>query len=72
VTPSVEVKRPELADAVDPEDLNGNDDEKPNQPTEKRDVTPEILPKPQVEDLQLKKALELLRDMKPAQLQRAA
>ena len=72
VTPSVEVKRPELADAVDPEDLSGNDEEKPNQPTEKRDVTPEILPKPQVEDLQLKKALELLRDMKPAQLQRAA
>src|SRR5437016_3434458 len=35
VTPSVEVKRPELAEAVDPDDLTGNDDDavaKPNQP----------------------------------------
>src|SRR5256714_5280828 len=37
VTPSVEVKRPELADAIDPEDLTGNDDDaatKPGQPTD--------------------------------------
>src|SRR6266566_2263380 len=38
VTPSVEVKRPELADAIDPEDLTGNDDDqatKPSQPNDK-------------------------------------
>src|SRR6267378_5277454 len=35
VTPSVEVKRPEQADAIDPEDLSGNEDEtKPNQPND--------------------------------------
>src|ERR1051325_1440093 len=43
VTPSVEVKRPELADAVDPDDLTGNDDDqvaKPDQSAEKQ-VAPE-------------------------------
>jgi carboxyl-terminal processing protease len=76
VTPSLEVKRPELAEAVDPDDLTGNDDDavaKPNQPNDKRDVAPETnAPKPAAEDLQMKKALELLREGKPAQLQRAA
>ena len=76
VTPSVEVKRPELAEAVDPDELTGNDDDavaKPNQPNDKRDVAPETnAPKPAAEDLQMKKALELLRENKPAQLQRAA
>jgi hypothetical protein len=75
VTPSVEVKRPELAEAVDPEDLTGNDDDavtKPAQPGEKREVAPEpSTPKP-ADDLQMKKALELLRENKPAQTQRAA
>src|SRR5438034_10480008 len=74
VTPSVEVKRPELAEAVDPDDLTGNDDDavaKPNQPNDKRDVAPEAnSPKPAAEDLQMKKALELLRESKPAQLPR--
>src|SRR6266550_4748047 len=69
VSPSVEVKRPELADAVDPDDLTGNDDDalsKPNQPNEKRDVVPETnTPKPAIEDVQMKKALELLRENKP-------
>lgn len=76
VAPSVEVKRPELAEAVDPEDLTGNDDDpvaKPNQPNDKREVVPEPnTPKPAAEDVQMKKALELLRDNKPAQVQRAA
>src|SRR4029078_4156226 len=43
VAPSVEVKRPELADAVDPDELTGNDDDqvaKPDQPTEKQ-VSPD-------------------------------
>jgi len=75
VAPSVEVKRPELADAVDPDDLTGNDDDqvaKPDQPTEKQ-VAPETqAAKPPVEDVQMKKALELLRENKPVQLPKAA
>jgi carboxyl-terminal processing protease len=72
VAPSVEVKRPELADAIDPDDLTGNDDDqapKPGQLNEKPQVAPEPA-KPSVEDLQLKKAIELLRESRP--LQRAA
>ncbi|MEP6570837.1 MAG: S41 family peptidase, partial [Acidobacteriota bacterium] len=72
VAPSVEVKRPELADAVDPDELSGNDDDtavKPGQTPDKPQVTPDV--KSSVEDLQLKKALELLRENKQP-LQRAA
>lgn len=74
VTPSVEVKRPELAEAIDPEDLTGNDDDPAIQPpTENRPVTPEAAPvKPPTEDLQMKKALELLRENKSALAQKAA
>jgi carboxyl-terminal processing protease len=76
VTPSVEVKRPELADAIDPEDLTGNDDDsapKPGQSTDKPAVAPEpTAPKPPVEDIQMKKALELLRENKAVPAQRAA
>jgi len=74
VTPSVEVKRPELADAIDPDDLTGNDDNQPAKPSnEKPETAPEVnAPKPSVEDLQLKKALELLRENKPVPMQRAA
>jgi carboxyl-terminal processing protease len=75
VTPSVEVKRPELADAIDPDDLTGNDDDaapKPGQPGAKPEVVPEpTTPKP-AEDVQMKKALELLRENKPMPVQRAA
>src|SRR5688572_11895950 len=75
VTPSVEVKRPELAEAVDPDDLTGNDDDpvaRPPQPTDKPDTTaPSTAPKP-ADDVQMKKALELLRENKPVQTQRAA
>lgn len=74
VAPTVEVKRPELAEALDPDDLTGNDDDpvaRPAQPNERRDVVPETT-KPAVEDLQLKKALELLRDVKATPLPRAA
>src|SRR5829696_996827 len=72
VTPNVEVKGQEVAEAVDPDELTGNDDDaitKPEQGNEKRDVAPAPTTKPAAEDLQLKKALELLKD-KP--LQRAA
>lgn len=74
VTPSVEVKRPEVAEALDPEELSGNEEEanKPPQPGEKPEPAPVEAPKPPAEDLQMKKALELLRESKPAQLQKAA
>jgi carboxyl-terminal processing protease len=63
VAPSVEVKRPELADAVSPDDLAGNEEDPSNktpQPNEKRDAAPET----KQEDLQMKKALEILRENK--------
>ena len=73
VTPSVEVKRPELADSIDPDELTGNDDDQAVKPNEKPEAAPEpAAPKPSVEDLQMKKALELLRENKPLPLQRAA
>jgi carboxyl-terminal processing protease len=74
VTPSVEVKGPEVADNVDPDDLTGNDDDaaaKADQNNEKREAPAQPAVKPAAEDLQMKKALELLRD-KPAQLPKAA
>jgi carboxyl-terminal processing protease len=70
VTPSVEVKRPETQDAADVEDL-GNDEEKQNQRTPKPPPSEPVAPKPQPEDTQMKKAIELLRD-KALQAQRAA
>jgi carboxyl-terminal processing protease len=72
VTPNVEVKGQEVSEAVDPDDLTGNDDDaisKPEQGNEKRDVTPAPTTKPASEDLQLKKALELVNK---APAQRAA
>lgn len=70
VVPTVEVKRPEVLEPIDPEDLTGNDDDpvaKPNQQNDKREVAPEsVSPKQPTEDTQLKKALELLRGEKPA------
>ena len=74
VAPSVEVKGPEVADSVDPDDLTGNDDDavaKPDQNNEKREAPAQPAVKPAVEDLQMKKALELLKD-KPAQVPKAA
>jgi len=68
VSPTVEVKGQEVSDSVDPDDLTGNDDDeinKPETPNEKRETAPTPATKPAAEDLQLKKALELLKD-KPA------
>jgi carboxyl-terminal processing protease len=74
VSPTVEVKRPELAEAVDPEDLAGEDDDagKPQQPSDKPEAPPEPAPKNSAEDLQMKKALELLRENKAMPVQKAA
>jgi len=65
ITPSVEVKTPEVADAAGSDDLNGNEDDtaKPGQAPEKQPAVPEAKP----EDVQLKKALELLRENKTMQ-----
>jgi carboxyl-terminal processing protease len=71
VSPTVEVKRPENADITGVDDLNdNNDDEKPNQ-TKPAAPSEPATPKPQPEDVQMKKALELLRE-KPASGQRGA
>jgi carboxyl-terminal processing protease len=61
IAPSVEVKRPDAPDAGDLDDTGNEEPQSPN-PT----ASPEA-PKPPPEDLQLKKALELLRDKAPAQ-----
>jgi carboxyl-terminal processing protease len=66
IAPSVEVKKAESSDG-DVADLEPNDEEKPNQPNAKSNAPSEpVAPKIQPEDIQLKKALEILRD-KPAQ-----
>ncbi len=65
VAPNVEVKGQEVAEAVDPDELTGNDDDavaRPEQGNEKREAAPAPAAKPPAEDLQLKKALELLKD----------
>jgi carboxyl-terminal processing protease len=74
IAPSVKVEVPSDVEAIDPEDLTGNDDDpiaqpQPNAPADRREVSPEAAsPKQQPEDVQLKKALELLRAKdKPAQ-----
>jgi len=74
ITPSVEVKRPENVDTADVDDLTGNEEEpKPTQPNVKPSTPSQpVAPKPQPEDTQLKKALELLRDKPAAPAQRAA
>ncbi len=66
VSPSVEVKGQEVADSVDPDDLTGNDDDAVAKPDQDKREAPAAQPaKPPTEDVQLKKALELLKD-KPA------
>jgi len=72
LAPSVEVKRAENQDAADVEDLAGNDEEQPNQPSNKPAPSEPVAPKPQLEDTQMKKAIELLRDKPAAPAQRAA
>jgi carboxyl-terminal processing protease len=61
VAPSVEVKRAEPVDTDDVDDAEPEDPQTPN-PT----ATPQA-PQPPPEDLQMKKAIELLRDKTPAQ-----
>ena len=72
IVPSVEVKKAESPDTGNVDDLTGNDDEKPNQPNNKPAPSAPLVPKPQPEDTQMKKAIELLRDKPAAPAQRAA
>jgi carboxyl-terminal processing protease len=65
ISPTVEVKRPDTAEATDVDDLAGGDEDKPNQAKPNPPSEP-IVPKPQPDDIQLKKAIEILRD-KPVQ-----
>jgi carboxyl-terminal processing protease len=67
IAPSVEVKRAEGQNTGDVEDLTGSDEEKPNQPNTKPAPPETVAPKPQPEDTQMKKAIELLRSAAPAQ-----
>jgi len=66
VYPTVEVKRPETPDQSGVEDLTAPEDDK--QPADKKPATPSepVTPKVQPEDVQLKKAIELLREKRPA------
>ena len=61
VSPTVEVKRPDNTDATGVDDLTDNEEEKPNQ-TKPGTPSEPVVPKPQPEDIQLKKAIELLRE----------
>lgn len=69
VKPSIEVKRPETPEPIDPDDLTSSDDENA-QPNPQAAPTPKpVIPQ---EDLQLKKALEFLMQDKPQTMQKAA
>jgi outer membrane biosynthesis protein TonB len=70
VSPTVEVKRPEAADSSVDDLTDNNEEEKPNQTKPNQPQEP-VTPKPQPEDVQMKKAMELLRE-KPAAGQRGA
>jgi carboxyl-terminal processing protease len=65
ISPTVEVKKPDATDAGDVEDLTGPDEDKPNQTKPATPSTP-VTPKPEPDDIQLKKAIELLRDKRAA------
>jgi len=67
IAPSIEVKRAESQSSGDVDDLTGNDEEKPPKPNTKPAPSEPVAPKPQPEDTQMKKALELLRSAAPAQ-----
>src|SRR5882762_4387614 len=65
ISPTVEVKRPETAEVTDVDDLATGNEDKPNQVKPNAPSEP-VVPKTQPDDIQLKKAIEILRD-KPVQ-----
>ena len=70
VSPTVEVKRAEATDSNVDDLTDNNEEDKPNQTKPGTPQEP-VAPKPQPEDVQMKKAMELLRE-KPAAGQRGA
>jgi carboxyl-terminal processing protease len=68
VKPSVEVKRPDTPEPLEVEDLIDQKEQEKQQPNPQATPTPapSPTPKPNPEDLQLKKALELLQDKSQA------
>ena len=66
IAPTVEVKKADAADTGDVDDLTTSpEEEKPNQ-TKPNNPSAPVVPKPQPDDIQLKKAIELLRDKRAA------
>lgn len=68
VKPSIEVKRPETPEPIDPEELTDSEEEN-EQPNPQVTPTPKPLPQ---EDIQLKKALEIMMQDKPQTMQKTA
>jgi hypothetical protein len=67
VKPSVEVKRPDTPEPIEVEELIDQRDEQNQNPQPSASPTPGKEPvKPVIEDLQLKKALELMQDKSQA------
>ncbi|HLM61733.1 MAG TPA: S41 family peptidase [Pyrinomonadaceae bacterium] len=68
VKPSVEVKRPDTPEPLEVEDLIDQQEQEKQQPNPQTTPTPapSPTPKPNAEDLQMKKALELLQDKSQA------
>jgi carboxyl-terminal processing protease len=63
VKPSVEVKKPDTPEPIEVEDLVDQNEEQQQNPQATPTPTPKVETKPAVrEDLQLKKALELMQD----------
>lgn len=64
VKPSVEVKRPDTPEPLEVEDLIDQQEQEKQQPNPNASPTPQATPTPKAspEDLQLKKALEILQD----------
>ena len=60
VKPSVEVKRPDTPEPIEVEELIEQQEEDVEDPQLHRAPVPSPTPKPSAEDIQLKKAIELL------------
>ena len=59
--PSVEVKRPETPEAIEVEDLVDKQEDEEQVPADEKQVTKPVKPKVPSEDIQMKKALEILK-----------
>ena len=62
VKPTVEVKRPDTPEPIEVEELIDRQDDQNQNPQPNATPTPTAQPKPALEDIQLKKVLEILQD----------